>query len=349
MTRVLTLRELNRTLLARQLLLERRKLSVPDAVARLAALQAQYSPSPYVALWARLDGFGKEQLTRALVRRTVLFGTIVRPTLHVVARSDYPFYAAAQYAQTLKEPERRGLDVDAARRALPRRPVGANELGEVVAQAIGSDNRWDVEFTLRALPLLGLPPAGSWRYRGPVEYELWRERLPPVAEGALHFVRRTLAAFGPMTLDDVRHFTYLPRALVEPALERMRRFEDEGGNELFDVSRAPICAATSAPPARFLPSFDSAILAHHDRRRIIPADYHETVIRRVNATTLAPVLVDGFVAGAWKVERKRDTASLQVQLFDVLPRRARAEIEREGEKLVRFVEDDARSFRVRTT
>jgi hypothetical protein len=37
---------LNRTLLSRQLLLERRRLSVVRAVERIGPLQAQYVPSP---------------------------------------------------------------------------------------------------------------------------------------------------------------------------------------------------------------------------------------------------------------------------------------------------------------
>jgi uncharacterized protein YcaQ len=70
--RALSLRELNRTLLARQMLLERRQLTIVKAVARLVALQAQYAPSPYVALWSRVAGFRKEQLSKALADGTVV-------------------------------------------------------------------------------------------------------------------------------------------------------------------------------------------------------------------------------------------------------------------------------------
>ncbi len=83
--RTLTQRELNRTLLARQMLLRRARVSIPEAVERLVALQAQASVSPYVALWSRLDGFRNEQLTRALER-----GTVVKSDLavHHAARDD---------------------------------------------------------------------------------------------------------------------------------------------------------------------------------------------------------------------------------------------------------------------
>ncbi|MBA3844932.1 MAG: winged helix DNA-binding domain-containing protein [Actinobacteria bacterium] len=93
----MTLRELNRALLARQMLLERRRISVTQAVSRLVALQAQYAPSPYVALWALIEGFRKEQLTRVLQSGAAVKTTSFRPTLHVLAGARFP-EAAASYA-----------------------------------------------------------------------------------------------------------------------------------------------------------------------------------------------------------------------------------------------------------
>ena len=66
---VLTLRELNRALLARQMLLTRKRVDVVDAIERLACLQGQWAPSPYVALWTRLAGFKRDDLTAALAGR----------------------------------------------------------------------------------------------------------------------------------------------------------------------------------------------------------------------------------------------------------------------------------------
>ena len=87
--RVLTLRELNRALLERQLLLKPQRLAAPSAIERLCALQAQYSPSPYIALWSRVTGFRKEQLTRALEDRKAVKSSLFRITLHITSARDY--------------------------------------------------------------------------------------------------------------------------------------------------------------------------------------------------------------------------------------------------------------------
>ena len=87
-TRALSLRELNRALLARQLLLERRRLGAVRTVERLVALQAQVPRDPYVALWSRLDVFDPASLSGALESRRAVRMTLHRATLHLVSARD---------------------------------------------------------------------------------------------------------------------------------------------------------------------------------------------------------------------------------------------------------------------
>ena len=94
--RVLTRRELNRALLERQLLLDRKPLGPVKAVERLGGLQAQSSTSPYLSLWTRLEGFEREQLVRALKGRRLVKAMIQRGTLHIVTPSDYWAFATAR-------------------------------------------------------------------------------------------------------------------------------------------------------------------------------------------------------------------------------------------------------------
>ena len=93
--RVLSVRELNRALLARQLLLERARLPVTRALERVGPLHAQGVESTYVNLWSRIADFRRQQLTRALERRGVVRGNLLRNTLHLHSAREYPLYHAA--------------------------------------------------------------------------------------------------------------------------------------------------------------------------------------------------------------------------------------------------------------
>src|SRR5918999_1206166 len=87
--RTLSLRELNRATLGRQLLLRRASLDPVGAVEQLAGLQAQEPASPFIALWARLDGFDPVALSAAITARRIVKATLMRSTLHLVSAEDY--------------------------------------------------------------------------------------------------------------------------------------------------------------------------------------------------------------------------------------------------------------------
>jgi len=279
----------------------------------------------------------------------VVRGGVIRGTLHLLSRADYPSVAAAYTApQRRHATERLSVDVDTLGAAMPEEPITGREIRALAERVIGPrDDPWTVAFALRALPFVDVPPAGTWRHYKAGRARLWREPLPDVAEATALLVRRFLSAFGPASRNDVEHFTYLPVAQLKPALEGLRRLQSDDGRELYDVPRGPLPSPDTPAPARFLPTFDSAVLAHADRTRILPAAYHETVIRRKNATTLATFLVDGFVAGSWRLERARRGATLRLQPFEPLPRRALRELKEEAERLLRFLEPDAESYAVR--
>ncbi|MDP9286122.1 MAG: winged helix DNA-binding domain-containing protein [Actinomycetota bacterium] len=327
--RVLSLRELNRTLLARQLLSERSRRPVVKAVERLVALQAQYAPSPYVALWSRVAGFRKEQLTR---NPAIAKAGCLRSTLHVVSRAEFPYIAAAYIESQRGRTEGLGVDIEALQRAVPTGPVSSAELRQLAHRVLGTDDPWTVSFAYRALPFVRTGARGPWPHTKPSPVVLWRDPLPDPQEASARVVLQYLAAYGPASREDIVQFTGFRLRQVNPALEGLRTFEDEEGRTLFDVSRAPIASEEGAAPVRFLPAFDSVILAHRDRSRIVPPEYLEAVFNKRNATTKNTFTVDGFVAGAWRIEKR----TLALDPFATLAPRARREVEAEGERLLAF-------------
>jgi hypothetical protein len=336
--RTLTLRELNRTLLARQLLVERQRVPVGRAVERLVALQAQYAPSPYVALWSRIEGFRKEHLTKALAEGSIVKAGSLRTTLHVMSAREFPSIFSAYLESGRARTEGLAVDLDTLRAAIPDVPLSSAEFYALGHRVLETDDRWTVAFALRAFPSVRTPPVGPWPHTKPSPSVLWRDDLPEPGAAAVHVVRQYLAGYGPASRDDIVQFTGFKFRQIDPALGGLRTFADEQGRTLYDVPRRSLAPADGPAPVRFLPAFDSIILAHRDRSRIVPHEYLEAVFNTKNATTKQTFTVDGFVAGAWRIERKRGRWELRVDPFAPLPAKARREVDAEGERLVAFYE-----------
>jgi hypothetical protein len=118
-----------------------------------------------------------------------------------------------------------------------------------------------------------------------------------------------------------------------------------GRRTLFDLPDAPRPDEDVPAPARLLPEFDSMLLAHKDRTRVI-TDAHRRSLATKNLRVKATFLVDGFAAGSWSVARKRDTATLTLAPFEQLRKPIQDELVAEGEALLRFAEDGAARQRV---
>jgi len=327
-------------LLERQTLLAPQRLTVPRAIERLCALQAQYAPSPYIALWSRVTGFRKEQLTRALEERRAVKSTLFRITLHITSARDYPYYTAAWLPAAREMTPRVTVErmAELSRRvhAAAQKQITHEQLEAIAAEDMGG--RWR---TRTLAPLLHVPPAGTWGFHGRPELlvlEAWLGvELPTREEGAKRLVRSYLASFGPATQQDLLRFAGVRVGDLRPGLERLelRTFRDERGRKLLDLSRAPLPAGDTPAPVRFLPKWDSSLLAYAppERTRILPERFRSTVIRK-NGDVLPTVLVDGFVAATWNVDRKR---GLEVEPLRRLTKAELAEIDEEGERLVKFV------------
>jgi Winged helix DNA-binding domain len=299
-------------------------------------LQAQYAPSPYVALWTRVEGFRKRALTDALIDGSVVKAGVMRGTLHVVTRDLYPLLEAAHIESQSGRIRGLGVDLAALAAAWPDEPIGAVEARALGARVFGTGDRWTVEFALRALPFVRTAPVGGWPHNPPSPSVLWREPLPSAEAGAARVVHDYLAAFGPALRQDVEQFTGFRLGQIDPALAGLATFADEEGRALYDLPRAPLAAADVPAPVRFLPPFDSVILAHRDRTRILPDAYRDTVIRKKNATMLPTFTVDGLIAGSWRVERLGGRFTVLVEPFEPLPLRIRREVESEALRLAAF-------------
>jgi hypothetical protein len=362
MAPVLTVKALNRATLARQMLLGREKTTALKAVERLVGMQAQLARPPYIGLWSRVAGFRAEDLTRLVHARRVVRGTLMRATLHLVSARDYrvlrPLLQSMLSAELQRVMRARtaALELEpvvaAARACLEERPRTFDEVRAVLRKAWPRADERALGYAVRThLPLVQVPAETRWGWPGAATFavaEAWLGSPLPAAGDLGALVLRYLAGFGPASPRDAETWSGLARlgATFEALRPRLRVFRDEKGRELFDLPGAPRPPRTRKAPVRFLPDYDNLLLGHADRTRVIPAA-HKPRLATTNLRVLATYLVDGFVAGAWRIERSRSAAALLLEPFEPLPRGVRAELTEEGQDLLRFVEPDARTFEVR--
>jgi hypothetical protein len=335
---VLTQAELNRALLARQLLLERRRLPLPRAVEQIGCLQNQYAPSGYVGLWTRIAGFERHALTRALERRALVQATLMRNTIHVVSRADYwPLVIAVRAERMAWSRSVQRTDGRAVRRAAERlRRFLAD--GPRRQKEIADAGLW-VPGVGIWLDLVRVPPSGTWERRRADLFGLAEDWVGPEPElgeeeAREHLVRRYLGAFGPAPQRDIANWAGMNVRALAAALERLplRRFRDEAGRELVDVPRAPLPPAAAPAPVRFLPTWDATVLVHARRTGILAEEHRKRIFNVRNPQSERTFLVDGRVAGAWRY----DSGRITLEPFGRLARAARAELEDEAERLAAF-------------
>lgn len=341
--RVLTGRELNRALLARQLLLERARVALPDALELMGCLQAQYAPSMYVGLWSRVAGFARADLTRALEDRSVVQGTLMRVTIHLVSRDDYwPLALAVREARRAlwlrairhtASAEEFAAAAAVVREAVRDAPLRRPEIDQLVGRdrTIGM-GLWE--------DFVRVPPSGTWERRRADLYaaaEDWIGPPPPALTldtATEHLVRRYLQGFGPATAADVADWGGLRPADVVPVLERLplRRFADEEGRTLYDLPDAPLPDPSTPAPVRFLPTWDASLLVHARRKGVIAEEHRPRVFNTKTPHSVPTFLVDGKVAGTWRYEKGR----VWVAPFAPLAPAVEAQVDEEAARLAAF-------------
>ena len=360
MTKALTQRDLNRATLARQMLLAREKVSALEAIERLVAMQAQLAKPPFVGLWTRVAGFEREHLRKLLASKRVVRATTLRATLHLMSARDYarmravmqPMLTAAMTSILKARKETLDLDkvVAAARKFLAGAPADFDAIRKHLVTVFPKTNDRVMGYAVRTqLPLVQVPTDDAWAFPGAAAFtpaDAWLGKPLGVDAKPHELVRRYLAAFGPATAADAQTWSGL--AKLKEVFDGMRDelvvLRDEDGRELFDLAKAPRPGGDVAAPVRFLPDFDNLVLGHADRSRLID-EAHRGKVTTKNLQVKATVLVDGRVAGTWKVERKK-TATIVVEPFGAIAKKVRGELEEEGEALARFVEPDAAGYSV---
>ena len=360
--RVLTRRELNRTTLARQLLLSRLNGTIDEAISRLVGLQAQAAMAPFVGIWTRVTGIRREDIAAGIHNRKLLKATMMRGTLHLVTAEDY-----LQFRSTLQPVLDAALDsilkgraedldvprlLEAARGFFEEAPRSFAEFTKMATALMPDTDAGAMRYTARTqLRLVQVPVPRGWSYPGNPQFTLaesWLNKPIPSGDRFNELVLRYLAAFGPASITDMQAWSGFGKLKdrIDTMRSELKVYRDENGRELFDHPDLAIEHPDRPAPERFLPEFDNILLSHSNRTRIIAGEHRKQVfvpVLRVRPT----FLVDGFVAGTWTFEKAKGTASVTIEPFRALSASSRQALLEEGEQLVRFAGHDSKNYEVR--
>lgn len=373
----LTLKELNRSTLHRQQLLERSDGSVADAIGRVGGLQAQHATWPYVALWSRRHTAEIAELENALADTSVVKATVMRTTLHLLDAADVRTFdalsALPRLATWQPSAARAGLDLTELNNAVRDFCAEPRTVAEIEQQLStlhpgidpadhipgGVRNGW---FRLGTAGggLVHVPPSGFWREHGKPSYVAADRWLPeaaaadePTPEEALRTgIERFLAGYGPATAGDFMQWSGQRRVgIVKAALkalgDRIVEFDGPGTEPWLDLADLDRVSADVPAPPRLLARWDSALIAYAPKARARLVDpAHVAAVYKKNGDVLPTFLIDGTVAGLWSWESTDELATLTLEPFAPLPRQDRTALADEAERLLRYVAPDSQGHTV---
>ena len=342
----LSTRQLNRTLLERQHLLERSSRPLPRVVEDMGGIQMQYAPAGYIALWSRMRDFERPMLTLALEEREVVQATLLRATIHTVSAADYwPMMAGVrrinrEWYGKVQAAELAGIDMEAAGTAVRELlAAGPMRMADLVA---GLASRGFPERAAKSVglwvDLVRVPPSGTWERRRADLYGLadpWLGRTEPMEdEGMALLVRRYLGAFGPAAVRDIANWMGMNIGQMRHVLDELdlRGYRDPGGKPLIDLADLPPADEGTEAPPRFLGVWDAMLLVHARRADVLPEAYRPNVFNTRTPHSVNTFLLDGQVAGTWRFEE----GDISLAPFRPLRATERAGLDEEAHRLARF-------------
>jgi hypothetical protein len=238
----------------------------------------------------------------------------------------------------------------AGRSLVEAEPMTFSQLGQALAERWPDNPPAALAQAVRAfVPLVQLPPRAVWGRAGQSVHtsaEHWLGQQGPAQQGPAQqgpaqqgpaqqgpaqprpdpgpgspaalaqLVTRYLGAFGPATVRDVQAWSGLTglKAVLEQLRPAVVTFRDEQGAELFDLPTAPRPGEDAPAPPRLVAEFDNLILSHAERSRVIGPGATKKIYT-ANGIIPGTVLIDGFVAGMWRLDRRRDAAAMTIELF----------------------------------
>jgi hypothetical protein len=283
-----------------------------------AGLQDSMPRAALLSLHARLDGVAPSTLDDPSLAQ--LWGP--RYSTYVVAKRDFALFSLARLPDDAKGRERAERIAEQLRATL----AGARMTDREAGAALGFNPRYAAPTGTVAIRWDGA--------RAPV---IWTVDAPEinVAEARAALARRYLHVFGPTTSNGFARWAGISRrsaAVAFASLEgSLLPVRSPLGEEVLLAEDEPVmrAAATTAAPARLLPSGDAFFLLDGaERELLVPRSDRR---QRLWTSRVWPgaILVDGEIRGTWR----RAQHTVRIDAWARLPRATRDAVEAEASTL----------------
>lgn len=327
-------------------------------------MQAQDAAAAALAVRARSPGLVYSDIESArLDDHSIIRTWMMRGTLHLVAAEDVGWLLALLAPLFIRSNRGRraelGLDEETGMRGL-----------RILHDQLDQQDLLTRADIRKSLSAHGIPSAGQATIHliqlaalhgllcyGPnqgseptfVRMEGWVERgdiLPP-EQALVELVRRYLAAYSPAAAEDFSAWSGLP-------LRRAREAWSQLTNQLIEVKIGDAPAymlqeqsswlepePPSPPVVNLLPAFDTYLLGYRNRDLALEPQHARRIYP--GGGILHPALVvNGQVAGRWKIKRFRDRIEIILEPFEGLTSEEQKGLDREVEDLAHFLGTEAR-------
>lgn len=340
--------------------------SVAQTVKEMCGIQAQEESSAALAIRVRTTDLVAADVEQARINERLVVRTWgSRGTLHLLATEDLgwllPFLGPVFIAGDRRRRTELGLDEDTCIRAIrllrdilaSQGPLTRTKIVEQLGiHGIHLEGQARPHLLSRAA-LEGVICFGPNHGSEPTYVLLsdWlaqKDIRSSLSEEAAHaeLTRRYLHAYAPATPEDAAAWSGLSLSKTRAAWQSL-------ADELLEVSIAGIPAwmlktqapwldelSPSAPIVRLLPRYDIYLPGYRNRDFALPREF----ARRVNAGggIVHPVLlVNGQVAGLWKIQLQKNRLNVRVEPFGLLSAEVGSGLEAEVRDIGRFLSVDA--------
>jgi hypothetical protein len=316
--------------------------------------------------------FKPEMLDDALYREKSMVKTwFMRGTLHVIPSKDLPIYHNAlkrmwfeHHGRYMNEPgwprreQREKLFYPKISEALAEKPLRRKELDDKVRLLLGDESQPYARLfsawggILKETSYLGLTvhaePCGKESCFAKLNQWLSNIDLNEIDETHARekLLLKYLHCYGSASAQDFACWSGLLTSEANKAIENnkveLKEVQvQDSGKQLWmlkkDFKVLEKVDLQEKTPLRLLPKFDSYLLGHKDRTRIIEDEFLKQVYRPVIGDIAATVLINGRIAGTWTYKKTKKSLTVAIKPLEKIQKETLTELKSIVEELGSFM------------